>query len=153
MSLSINTTTYSIIVSGNTLPYKQEFKKCGGTWNPTLKGWRFSTAKTVEITELVNKINSNPLEVSNTVPKYESYNNQQVKTPNIGDIVTVSLNQLKLQVKVLSIVDNIMEMQMVDNSQKSTTFEQGIDMQKLYATIILGKWRIYDHTMNNEVTF
>jgi hypothetical protein len=152
MSLSIDTTSpYSIIVSGNTLPYKEEFKKYGGTWNGTLKAWRFATAKTVEITELVNKINS--LKVSSTVPKYESYNNQQVKTPNIGDIVTISLNQLKLQVKVLSIVDNIMEMQMVDNSQKSTNFEEGIDMQKLYATIILGKWRIYDHTMNNEITF
>jgi len=145
MSVSIDSITpYSIMVSGNTMPYKEEFKKYGGTWNATLKAWRFPSAKSVEINELVQKINTNPSSVQSTVSNYKPYQSQnipKIKSPNIGDIVIVSLNQMKLQVKVINIIDEIMEMETIENPQK------------LYATIILGKWRIYDHKMVNEVKF
>ncbi len=48
----------SILVSGETINYKDNLKEIGGLWNPTLKGWIFSISKKDKVTELINNIKS-----------------------------------------------------------------------------------------------
>jgi hypothetical protein len=59
----------SIIVEGNTKPYKEEIKKIGGMWNKTLNGWIFPKKKSAEIDTLIKSINSGDVMPSENVER------------------------------------------------------------------------------------
>jgi hypothetical protein len=44
----------SIIVRGDTRPYKEEIKKAGGSWNKSLQGWIFPKTKKSMVQDLVD---------------------------------------------------------------------------------------------------
>lgn len=142
----VDNNQYSFHVTGNTLPYKEEFKKYGGTWNRNAQAWRFQITKKLEVTELVNKINSvaPPFSIvsSSATPipsKPLEQSKPAVNLPQVGQFVNIQLNEIKFQAKVIALGDII---------------ELGLENgQKLYATVILGKLKIYDPNMINEVTF
>ena len=162
MALQIlDNTQYNFLVKGDTKPYKEEFKKYGGKWVPTLEAWKFQNNKKMEVTELVNRINSGQLftppsqsgSLKPSIPSvlFPKHHNSTfvtptvppIKTPNIGDTVIIQVGSNSIQAKMmkLNVNDNIIEME---------TLEGG---QKIYAVIILGKWKIFDPNVVNEVIF
>ena len=136
---------YTILVKGETRPYKEQFKQYKGRWDPTLQGWRFSMDKKFEITALINNINANistgASSTSATVSSSQNPNKINVKNPKVGDIVTVLLNEYNFQTKVSNVSTDgtIIELEIPNSTNKLT------------ATVILGKWRIYDPNTINEI--
>jgi len=85
----------SFVVIGDTKPYKDQIKKLGGKWNPSLKcgaGWIFSNHHTEKVKTFIQSI-SEPVEEPTTKPVEE----QPVEEPATKSIrMTVSrINLLK----------------------------------------------------------
>jgi hypothetical protein len=63
MSISFKKyTEKSILVEGDTKPWKENIKAVGGKWNKALQGWIFPSSKLSAIEKLVTSINSGKAE-------------------------------------------------------------------------------------------
>lgn len=49
----VNTTTSTVLITGNTYPVKERIKALGGTWNKTAQGWEVPADKAEEARAIV----------------------------------------------------------------------------------------------------
>lgn len=83
----------SIVVRGNTEPYREHLKNIGGRWNGHLKdgaggGWIFAKTKEADVVRVVNAANAGQLQQAAPIPRKDPTTSAPISTGTLGSTLS-----------------------------------------------------------------
>ena len=133
----------SFVVIGDTKPYKDQIKKLGGKWNPSLKcgaGWIFSNHHTEKVKTFIQSI-SEPVEEPTTKPVEEQpveeqpVEEQPVEEQPVEEPATKSIRMTVSRINLLKAIAEIKGKRSMYKKTSTEELEQYLQALKLVKKI------------------